>query len=178
MIGNISEIKYIKGFMKKNDASLIYDYAKNHSEKFSEYGNDRKEFLTNNQIFNKDMNKNVQLLMQQYAKMVYNFVVNQYSETSFLPFIPELTHIAKFSDGDSMHQHFDVSRPNDIATLIYINDNYEGGEIFFPEYDLFIKPESGDLVTFPDNEKFVHGVKKVINGDRYTMPRWFTRQIW
>jgi len=45
MIGNISEIKYIKGFMKKNDASLIYDYAKNHSEKFSEYGNDRKRIL-------------------------------------------------------------------------------------------------------------------------------------
>lgn len=177
MIGNPDLIKYNKGFMNAEDAQKIYEYAIKTSSNFDEYGNDKKEFLTNNKVFNNEFDLKIRDLMQSYAKKVYEYVVATYSNTKFYPFKENLTHIAKFSDGDSMHEHFDLSRPNDIATLIYLNNNYEGGEIYFPEYNIYIKPSPGDLVTFPDNEYYIHGVKKVYNGDRYTMPRWFTRLV-
>lgn len=42
------------------------------------------------------------------------------------------------------------------AALLYLNDDYEGGEIYFPQYDLHIKPESGDLIFFPGTHRYMH----------------------
>jgi hypothetical protein len=76
-----------------------------------------------------------------------------------------------------MHEHFDSNRPNDIATLVYLNDDYTGGDIYFPKYDISYKPKPGDLLCFPDNPDYVHGVKTIESGTRYTTPRWFTRIV-
>ena len=42
------------------------------------------------------------------------------------------------------------------AVLLYLNDDYEGGEIYFPDYDLKIKPEIGDLIFFPGTQRYMH----------------------
>jgi predicted 2-oxoglutarate/Fe(II)-dependent dioxygenase YbiX len=39
------------------------------------------------------------------------------------------------------------------------------------------KPEPGDLLCFPDNTNFIHGVKPIVKGTRFTLPRWFTRIV-
>jgi hypothetical protein len=49
--------------------------------------------------------------------------------------------------------------------LLYINDDYEGGEIHFPNENVTIKPEAGSVVIFPSN--LLHEVKTVISGNRY-----------
>lgn len=55
------------------------------------------------------------------------------------------------------------------SSLIYLNDDYEGGELYFPEYDFAIKPEVGTLICFKGDENTLHGVKKVTDGIRYTI---------
>lgn len=55
-----------------------------------------------------------------------------------------------------------------MANLVYLNDDYEGGEIYFPEYDLKIKPEKGMLISFPGNYLNRHGIFPASN-QRYTM---------
>lgn len=45
-----------------------------------------------------------------------------------------------------------------ISNLLYLNDNYDGGELYFPKYDLLIKPEAGMLVSFPGNFYNRHGI--------------------
>ena len=52
--------------------------------------------------------------------------------------------------------------------MYYLNDDYEGGEIFFPDYNLKIKPKPNSLLMFPGNENYAHGVKEVTKGFRYT----------
>lgn len=54
------------------------------------------------------------------------------------------------------------------STLIYLNDNYEGGEIYFPGHDLEIKPKAGMFITFPGNTNYVHGVHAA-SENRYTL---------
>ena len=39
-----SQIKYIKGFMDPQEAGLVAEYAKKHSDLFSNYGNSEQEF--------------------------------------------------------------------------------------------------------------------------------------
>jgi len=49
--------------------------------------------------------------------------------------------------------------------ILYINDDYEGGEIHFPNENLTIKPDAGSVLIFPSN--LLHEVKTVISGNRY-----------
>lgn len=55
------------------------------------------------------------------------------------------------------------------SSLLYLNEDYEGGELYFPEYNLSIKPEAGTLICFKGDENTLHGVKMVTEGVRYTI---------
>jgi len=55
------------------------------------------------------------------------------------------------------------------SSLIYLNEDYEGGELYFPEHNFYIKPEIGTLICFKGDENNLHGVKKVESGIRYTI---------
>jgi Rps23 Pro-64 3,4-dihydroxylase Tpa1-like proline 4-hydroxylase len=61
---------------------------------------------------------------------------------------------------------------------MYLNDEYEGGEINFPENNIMVKPKPGTIVFFPCH--YIHEVMEVtenLNGPtrRHTMPlfHWF-----
>lgn len=60
------------------------------------------------------------------------------------------------------------------AALTYLNDDYEGGEIYFPEYGLEIKPKAGELIFFPGSHFYEHGVNEVVSGNRYAVMTFFT----
>lgn len=162
--------------MSLEHAKLIEDYAKKYDSEFTEFGNNEQEFTVHKHSEIGANDPDVLDLIVSYAKKVHEHVLDFYGG-EFAKFIDQRTHIARFATGSGMHAHFDSSRPNDIATLIYINSDYEGGEIYFPDYDIEIKPGPGDLLTFPDNPNFIHGVRQITSGIRYTTPRWFTRIV-
>lgn len=56
-----------------------------------------------------------------------------------------------------------------LANLIYLNDNYAGGELYFPEYNLIVKPEKGMLISFPGNFFNRHGIFPAIGDGRFAM---------
>ena len=53
------------------------------------------------------------------------------------------------------------------GVVLYLNDNFEGGELYYPNLDIIIKPESGMLVYHPGDED--HEVLPVVSGNRYTL---------
>jgi predicted 2-oxoglutarate/Fe(II)-dependent dioxygenase YbiX len=62
----------------------------------------------------------------------------------------------------------------DLSIVYFLNDDFSGGELVFPNFDLVIKPEAGTLVCFPSDHHFIHGVNPVTAGDRYTLVTWMT----
>ena len=78
--------------------------------------------------------------------------------------------LRKWSKGSNMQPHVDTDAQKHlhIVCMYYLNDNYDGGEIIFPDYNLKIKPKSNSLIMFPGNENYVHGVLEVLKGFRYT----------
>jgi hypothetical protein len=62
----------------------------------------------------------------------------------------------------------------DIAGLFYINDDYEGGELYFPEQGIQFKPKAGAAYFFPGDKNYIHGVTEITSGTRYTCPFFFT----
>lgn len=83
--------------------------------------------------------------------------------------------LTKWSKGSNMKPHVDTDsqKHQHIVCMYYINDDYEGGEIFFPDYNLKIKPKANSLIMFPGNENYVHGVHEVSEGFRYTFAMRF-----
>jgi|GEM_PF-506242 len=59
-----------------------------------------------------------------------------------------------------------------ISLSYYLNDDYEGGEILFPRFNVSIKPEANQLVIFPSNFVFNHTVMPVTSGTRYAVVQW------
>lgn len=57
------------------------------------------------------------------------------------------------------------------TSMIYLNDDYEGGEICFWDGEKIIgyKPEAGDIIVFPSCEPFYHGVLNTYENDRYAI---------
>jgi len=63
---------------------------------------------------------------------------------------------------------------NECSSILYLNEDYEGGELYFEEFDMLIKPKANQLVFFPSGSEFRHEVKPVISGDRYTLASFYT----
>jgi predicted 2-oxoglutarate/Fe(II)-dependent dioxygenase YbiX len=84
--------------------------------------------------------------------------------------------LAKHSDGPSDAAEFPLIK---MGTLIYLNDDYEGGELVFNDYDIIIKPEPGDMIIFPNH--YMHEVLEVLpkgsNTRRHTMPTFYVIEI-
>lgn len=82
--------------------------------------------------------------------------------------------IHRFKPGHLMEAHQDRGphyTNNDImhGFVIYINDNYTGGEIRYPNKDISIKPNARSLVIHPGTEPYTHEVLPVKSGLRYTL---------
>lgn len=57
-----------------------------------------------------------------------------------------------------------------VSAVIYLNNDYEGGEIWFPRLDnLVIKPEPGDIVVFPSTYIYEHASQDMISGTKYAV---------
>lgn len=57
-----------------------------------------------------------------------------------------------------------------ISVVVYLNDDYEGGEIHFPRFDkLTIKPKAGDIVVFPSTFIYEHASQDMISGVKYAV---------
>lgn len=56
-----------------------------------------------------------------------------------------------------------------VSVVAYLNDDYEGGEIYFPRFDLTIKPEPGDIVVFPSTYIYEHASLPMKSGTKYSI---------
>lgn len=55
-----------------------------------------------------------------------------------------------------------------VSAVIYLNDDYEGGEIQFPRLDnLTYKPKAGDIAIFPSNYIYEHASLPINSGTKY-----------
>ena len=70
------------------------------------------------------------------------------------------------SDFDGTPNAFEI---NKYVGILYLNDNYEGGELYFTEHDIEFKPAAYSYICFPGGVENIHGVKEILAGTRYTM---------
>jgi hypothetical protein len=56
-----------------------------------------------------------------------------------------------------------------VSAVVYLNDDYTGGEIEFPRQGIKIKPEAGDIIVFPSNFVYEHASCEIFEGTKYSV---------
>lgn len=84
--------------------------------------------------------------------------------------------ILKYHLGGFYRPHVDHGNKiaRTLSFLYLVNDDYKGGELYFymdgKEYP--VEVEKNKLIIFPSNFMFMHGVKPVIEGIKYSVVSW------
>lgn len=166
-------------FLPKDQCKYLVNIAQRYADKDINFHNeldpkysfwDRKniEFSAIDDL-NVDLIRDIQGRIEGIFKSEYLSTVD--IEHGFV----QMNNIHRFLEGDGMSEHSDrgpVEHGNsDISHgfVLYLNDEYAGGEIYYPNLDVEIKAPAGSLVIHPSDVLHTHGVRKVLSGSRFTM---------
>jgi len=96
-----------------------------------------------------------------------------------LGYLPVYFGINKYNNGVHMGAHVDAydgaQDTSTVSMVVYLNDDYEGGEIEFPDHRISLKPEAGSVVVFA-SEGVLHDPKPTISGTKYMVPIFFFKR--
>lgn len=129
----------------------------------------------------------------------YNVELPEKCELGSSSFCKYDTNVDTLKNNLTMQYHTDFKQSEKdmpgrqffLTCTVYINDDYEGGEIEFYVDGEFVpayKPEAGDIMVFPSGEPYYHGVRTATKGNKYLIrnfmiypypgsPEWLANQI-
>jgi prolyl 4-hydroxylase len=115
---------------------------------------------------------------RNYVIPQYNCEFKSYEPVQFLGY-PVGGHYKGHNDGESFNfetRQWERCMPRDVSFLFYLNSEFGGGELEFPELGLTIKPKKGMMIVFPSYKEFAHMVHPVTWGHRYSLVSWVATQ--
>ena len=166
--GTFSNVHLIENFVNSDDLKRWGHYAENEQYvkgSFASHGES-----SGLHAFNDYVRK-----IEEKASYIFGVPLERYDEDGLLN---------KWSAGDYLGRHVDA--PNDFekfigknvvyppsvilySSIIYINDDYEGGSIHFYGHNKYIRPTAGSLLLFPSTKMYPHEVTEITSGTRYTL---------
>ena len=81
----------------------------------------------------------------------------------------DLCQIVRWPVGSEQVPHHDLYIDT-FASIVYLNDDYEGGKTCFEDRE--IVPKTGTMIFFTGS-KDLHWVEKIKKSERYTLAHWF-----
>lgn len=180
-------IKVIKDFVDPQDIEEFLKFGK----RVSRYNQDKTHHYTVNAIATE--NKDLKDLFVKYenklrskAEELYGLKLNK-DRPLDLFIHPEGSYLEPHTDIIDYHQEEVYDQPNlfeqqkkdwpflwsgHLSIICYLNKDYDGGTLYFPDQDVKIVPEPGLFVCFPGNLHFLHGVTKTSGATRFTISLW------
>jgi hypothetical protein len=193
----IDQLFIIKNFLDDNQVTILLNYIESLSEKdwqfeyyqglksfcIKKFGTDDVEKLLKEgkiEITENWKDKNTNLLTNHQTRSVCN-VLNK-KINFFLPDSLDFKGpgvVQRQYSGVPLVEHYDQYTDPSIvyAAIIYLNDDYLDGELFFSKKDFVIKPSAKSLIIFPGSEDFTHGVYAPGEGPlRYVLPSFISNK--
>ena len=161
-------IFYIKNFLSKEDLSYSENIINNiPTDSWSTLNAEHQESWHNKFYDHNDSKLN---------DLIKNKINN------LMKIVPTLTlhgfnRLLRQSPENNMDAHVDEREDQrngairEYALVLYLNDNYDGGNLSYLNLGIQIKPEAGSLMIFKTGPKYLHEVKMVTgNNPRYCLP--------
>lgn len=121
--------------------------------------------------FNKSIIISINTLLSN--KFNINYKLKTYFFNCFTPGAKMGIHIdndALVSNDIEDNQH---RYKNNLSALLYLNDDYVGGELHFIHSEFDIKPRPGSLIFFEGDTEKPHKVREVLSGNRYNIVSFY-----
>lgn len=177
------EILWIKNFLTKDELNFVLEIINNASQEeweveymtnlkdfcLEKFGRDDVDNLVAEGKFEITQNwsdKNLNIKHRKEQNIFYKRLADIVGQADDSLMLSGLATIQRMQEGVELKAHTDQHTDPSIkyATILYINDDYIDGEIFFPNLDISLRPNPGDLLFFPGDDKHKHGVKHVGTG--------------
>jgi|TARA_R100000084_G_C4609048_1_gene127110 predicted 2-oxoglutarate/Fe(II)-dependent dioxygenase YbiX len=173
-------MKYLKNFVNPDDCDQIYSYLKENTSKTYNVDNTRPWFENNNLFYSRIDNPHIKDLVRKYIIKLSTAISLHYKQNIY----PHYTDLVVWHRGKYMEAHRDdgfnsddevkrILEPRHVSSLIYLNDDFTGGETFVGKKKF--KPKKGAALIFKSN--LLHGVTQVKEGVRGTIASWFTKDF-
>jgi len=175
----------IPQFLQVSERQALLQYVTEHDADFGQY--DLKQdywagrTLTPNDIRSAEVLKVFRTLRDRVVATLQQHLAEHLGPQP--PLYVDLVNFARWPPGYELAPHADSENPGgaehpypwrDFASVIYLNDDYEGGEIFFPGHGIELQPQAGALALFPGTLRYLHGVRRVTRGMRQTIASFIT----
>jgi hypothetical protein len=172
--------KVVESFLPKEDCSYLIESAIKHNlwENGGSNGFWDNRVTNYHKMLKADKDAAVIMLdanirCAQKIKEEFNLDVPVYSDTlqiiRWFPGMEQPPHADDMSNTDV--QGFDHRV---FGSIIYLNDDYDGGHTYYPNHNFDISPKIGSLAIHPGDPEHLHGVTKIENGIRYTIASFWT----
>lgn len=177
------DILWVKDFLKKDELDFVLKVIDKASQEdweveymgnlknfcLEKFGRDDVDNLVKEGKFEITQNwvdKNLNINHHPEQRVFYNRLSEMVNKSDPALMLSGLATIQRMQKGVELKSHTDQHTDPSIryATIIYINDEYVDGELFFPKLDISLRPKPGDMLFFPGDEKHEHGVKHVGEG--------------
>ena len=153
-----------KIYDKKNNIILNKDIRSTELFNFSNINTDNKTFIHWTNLF---------MSCIEYHIKIYSEMTNTQSMCQ----IQDL-QLLKYQKGGFYKQHVDhgSKSPRTLSFIYFVNDDYEGGELFFElpkikeSYKVGVKKDR--LIIWPSNFLYPHKVEPVTKGIKYSVVSW------
>ena len=171
-----SMISIVNNFLSDDESQVLNCYIRTNTR----WAKSQTHENWNNRVHTADIFSESEV--KEIAQNIVNRVGLNIEQKLNIKLADNAPSIVRWLTGNGQAPHADKQLPdgspnlypqNDIASLVYLNEDYEGGEIWFPNQDICFKPNKSSLVFFPGDINFLHGVKPVKNRTRYTMPSFW-----
>ena len=165
----------VKNFLSEDDINLFMGYvsAQNFGELSENYWDGRVILLSSVkdiQVQNLLISKRIEIMQLTESILLDNGIDHKlYSDTICFSRWPEGYALEPHADSENTDDTRHEYPCRNFGSVMYLNSDYDGGEIYFPRIGLKFKPEPGTMILFPGTLKYLHGVKKITTGVRHTV---------
>jgi predicted 2-oxoglutarate/Fe(II)-dependent dioxygenase YbiX len=157
----------------------IINTYRNEWDTISHYNEYEAIFLFNQEVAqgNPARGKINNEIPQYYAKAIESYY-SIYSDMKVTQNVE--CKLTRYTKGYFATKHWDYFEGRNmpapkISCSILLNDSYKGGELAFHlgNNEIKIPNKAGRVVLWPSERKYIHEVKKIRKGTRYSLVAWF-----
>jgi predicted 2-oxoglutarate/Fe(II)-dependent dioxygenase YbiX len=171
----------VENFLSEEENSLLLNYSLNNQELYDAHTSSvdfwNKRCIYHHSILDSTISSLLKEKCIEIREKIIKIDGNLNLQCEYPQFVKwekgwELTPHADNIEQDGVTPNATPWRSH--GAVLYLNDDYEGGELFYPNLGIEIKPKSRMLAVHRADINQTHGVKTVIGGIRHTISTFLT----
>lgn len=185
-----SEILVSENVIDEATCREIMAYTDAHSGKPAYVNKPRQDSLVENTYTDAFIADRVDVMHDTQMSAKLNTICEDYYRRIAEPYYQmqvewfEIPHLLRYKPGGKCGLHADAENwdkenyqwvrgiDRDYSSVVYLNSDFSGGALAFPDLNIRVTPGAGMIITFPSHHNFLHEVEPVTEGTRYSCVMW------